>query len=278
MIFRIFLTLIIFNFTLSAKDIVQMGIYYDGIFLSEKEAKVAVKIWNTQIDKEHSYEKDVNLNIYDDFNEMLQDYKNKKLSTIILNTFKYYTNKEELDSLTAREWVFTRKDEIFSKFYLIKNNQSKISLKNPKNLKVLYKEETAKNWAETIFYDNNIKNVKFEKIEKDYKLIFDVFFKDNLSIVRKELYDSMIELNPQIKSKIEILKESEQIFPMAIGLDRKNLYEENINIYNKIQRDINSKKVELESFKYINVKGLHTLKEGELEKLDSFYENYLKIR
>lgn len=255
----------------------EMGIYHNGIFVTEKEAKVAVKIWNTQTHKD-SYEKDVKLTLYEDFEKMVQDYEDKKLSSIILNTYKYYTNKERLDNITDRKWVFTRNENTFSKFYLIKNKEFKTSINKVKELEILYKEETAKNWAESFLQENNIKNVKFKKIEKDNKLIFNVFFKDNFSVVREELYDSMIQLNPQIKTKVEVLKESKQIFPMSIGLDRKDLYKENIHIYDKIQNSINEKKVELESFKYINVKGIYTLKDGDIDELDSFYKNYLKIR
>lgn len=266
-----------FSFLNANDDVINMGIDHEGIFVSKKQAIVAAQIWNTKANNDNKYEKDVILTMYEDFDEMMEKYQNKELVSIILNPRKYYVNKEKLDKITYSKWVFTRGEKTFSKFYLLKNKSFKGDLKSAKKLAILYKEEIAKNWAEYYTIKNDIKDVQFKKIEKDNKLVFNVFFNNDFSVVRQELYDVMVKLNPQIKSKVEIVKESKQIFPMSIGLDRKDLVEKYAYIYEQMVKDITDKNVELESFKHLDVKGVKVLEKGELKELDDFYEDYLKI-
>ncbi len=268
--------IISFSF-LNAKDVVDMGIYPDGIFVSKKQAMVAAKIWNTKVNNDNRYKDEVIIKIYDDFDEMIDMYVNKKLYSIILSPRKYYLDKEKLDKITHLKWVFTRGKNTFSKFYLLKNKSFKGNIKNVKNLTILYKEEMSKNWVEYYTLKNNIKNVEFKKIEKDNKLVFNVFFKNEFSVVRQELYDTMVKINPQIKTKVEIIKESEQIFPISLSLDRKDLAEKLKYLHDSIDKDINENNLQLESFKHIDINGIKILKDDELKPLDKFYEDYLKI-
>ena len=135
----------------------------------------------------------------------------------------------------------------------------------------------AKNWVKYYTLKNNIKNIDFKKIEKDNKLVFNVFFKNQFSVVRQELYDAMVKINPQIKTKVEIIKESDKIFPVSMGLDKKNFAEKYIYIHNNIKKDINENNIQIESFKWVDVNGIKVLKDEELKPLDKFYEDYLKI-
>jgi len=277
MFIKILLSLWFLSFCLNAKDVVDMGIYPEGIFISKKQAMVAAKIWNTKVNNDNRYEDEVILKIYDDFDNMVDMYVNKKLYSIILSPRKYYLDKEKFDKITHLKWVFTRGKNTFSKFYLLKNKSFKGNIKNVKNLIILYKEEMSKNWVEYYSLKNNIKNVEFKKIEKDNKLVFNVFFKNKFSVVRQELFDTMVKINPQIKTRVEIVKESEQIFPISLSLDRKNLAEKLKHLHASIKKDINENNVQLESFKHVDVNGIKVLTDDELKPLDKFYEDYLKI-
>ncbi|WP_421715344.1 hypothetical protein [Arcobacter arenosus] len=269
--------IISFSFLNAKDDVINMGIYPEGIFISKKQAMVAAKIWNTKVNNDNRYKNEVILKIYDDFDEMINLYNNKKLYSIIITPGKYYSNKEKLDKITYLKWGFIRGENTFSKFYLIKNKNFKDDIKNVKNLTILYKEEMAKNWVEYYTLKNNIKNIDFKKIEKDNKLVFNVFFKNEFSVVRQELYDTMVKLNPQIKTKVEIIKESDKIFPVSMGLDRKDFAEKYIYIHDNIKKDINENNIQLESFKHVDVNGIKVLTDDELKPLDEFYKDYLKI-
>lgn len=269
---------LVLNFLHASEDSLDTGIYYEGVFVSKKETLIAVEIWNSKVNRDNSYEKDVRLILYDNFQKCLDDYLSGKISTIIMNPYKYYLNKEKLDKTSGREWVFTRSKNVFSPFYLIKNRGSTSDLKKMKNVEVLYKEDSAKNWAELYFYKSGIKNVKFKRVSKEKKLIFSAFFKNVYTVVKKELYDSMLELNPQIAKKIDIIGRSKAIFPIAIGLDRKDAYSKYKEVYEHIQKDVNDENVEFETVKYVNIKGIVTVSKKDLKPLDNFYREYFSIR
>ncbi len=57
------------------------------------------------------------------------------------------------------------------------------------------------------------------------------FNKNNVSIINRDLYHSMLELNPQIKNQIEVVKESKKIFFIGMGIVRKDLTKEHKKNY-----------------------------------------------
>ena len=111
---------LIISFLNAKNNIINMGIYPEDIFISKKQAMVAAKIWNTKVNNDNRYKDEVILKVYDDFDEMINLYVNKKLYSIILTPGKYYSNKEKLDKITYLKWSFIREKNTFSKFYLLK--------------------------------------------------------------------------------------------------------------------------------------------------------------
>jgi hypothetical protein len=76
--------IISFSFLNAKDDVINMGIYPEGIFISKKQAMVAAKIWNTKVNNDNRYKNEVILKIYDDFDEMINLYNNKNLTKLLI--------------------------------------------------------------------------------------------------------------------------------------------------------------------------------------------------
>ena len=67
----------------------------------------------------------------------------------------------------------------------------------------------------------------FEKevsLKKQASIVYKVFFKKNtFAVVPKVTYETVAELNPQIKRKVKILRKSKAIFVSLVGLFNKNM-------------------------------------------------------
>lgn len=257
-----------------------IGILYEKIFTTKKEARIGSELWIKQME-----EKDPNFKLgfifYKDEENFLNDYKNEKISIILSNATLYYENKKLIDSLTNHRWIMSLSNEIFDSFYLIKNKKSTVNLNNLENQKFLYKDEMAKIWLDSLLHKSKMKHIhkNFEKIKKENKLIFSVFFnKNKLSIISKNTYDTLVKLNPQIKSKTEIIKQSDSIFFNGIGFTRKNLSQEFENMLELMRINFMKKENDFSVLSFTDIQKTYVLKKNDLNKLDEFYEEYFKIK
>lgn len=257
-----------------------IGILYEKIFTTKKEARIGSELWIKQME-----EKDPNFKLgfifYKDEENFLNDYKNEKISIILSNATLYYENKKLIDSLTNHRWIMSLSNEIFDSFYLIKNKKSTVNLNNLENQKILYKDEMAKIWLDSLLHKSKMKHIhkNFEKIKKENKLIFSVFFnKNKLSIISKNTYDTLVKLNPQIKSKTEIIKQSDSIFFNGIGFTRKNLSQEFENMLELMRINFMKKENDFSVLSFTDIQKTYVLKKNDLNKLDEFYEEYFKIK
>ena len=259
--------LLVFFISLSvyAKEITLASLY-NSFSMSKDEAKKASIIWKKEMKKEYP-KYDFNVILYKDAKKILKDYIDKKIQVIIADEQFYFRNKKELENLSNYIYILSNNEKVFHQFYLLKNKKS--DLKNTKNLKAIFRYYPSLNWLKSLNLD--IKDIK--RVENEKKLIFDVFFnKNSISVVKKELYDSMIELNPQITKRIEVIKKSKTIFIDALGFMRSD--DDKINrIFNASTKRINSSNSNFEVNQYIQLQKLFLLKDKELKPLYDFYKN-----
>lgn len=273
---KILLLFFLISSTLYSSDEIKVGILYGKIFTAKKEAKIGLKLWKKQM-KKKKYDYNVDLILYDNKEKLISDYKNKKIHSIIFDTTSYYENKKGIDNINSDKWAISRNSSIFQQFYLVKNIESKTSLEKFKPKKIFYKENMSRLWLESLFLKRNINiNTKvYEKIEKSNKLVFNIFFnKNDVSLMTKDLYESMAEFNPQIKSRLKIIKKSEKIFFDAIGFSRKDINKNFKKTLNLIEREVNTKKNAFEALSFTNVQQIFPLKDVSLKELDNFYKEY----
>jgi hypothetical protein len=280
-LFKILLLVIILTTSLfSNEKIIKLGILYEKLFTTSKEAKIGARVWIKQMEKQY-YGFKIELKFYNNEKKLMKDYKNKKIISIISDASLYYEHKKELDDLSGSKWIMSNTNNVFDKYYLIKNKNFDFSFNDLENKNFFFKDEMSSVWFESIMLKNGIeiKPSRLKKIEKPRKLIFNCFFnKNDLSIVSKDLYDSMVSLNPQIKKKIDIVIESESIFFKGIGFTRKNIEEYQTRIFNSMSNNLWTVDNDFKKLSFSNIQKVFILKEGDLSKTDLFYKNYFRLK
>ena len=148
---------------------------------------------------------------------------------------------------------------------------------------IYYKNNMGRKWIDYIVLEKYKKSMfkvfkKVVEIKRPQKLIFNIFFnKNELSVVSKKMYDDMVELNPQIKKKIEIIKKSKAIFLSGIGFSSKNFDPYYDNMISGVRDDINEKgKIRLSDA--INIHKIYYVKDVELKPLNDFFYEYSKLK
>lgn len=281
-IIRLFFCILIISISSYAKESgINIGILYDKIFTTKKEAIVASKIWVRYLE-ERGY-KNVTIKYYKNENILIADFLNNKLSTILGTYEMYYKNRFILDNASKRRWIPSLRNKTFEQYYLIKNKDSDISFSNLENKVIYFKDNIGRMWLDSLIlskYKKSIFNVFDDVIEikKSHKLIFNVFFnKNQLSIVSKKLYEDMLKLNPQIQNKIKIIKKSKKIFISAIGFSNKKINPLYDDVIFDLKNDIkNNGKVKLS--RSISIYNFYNISDEELNPLDEFFNEYLDLK
>ena len=274
----VFIYIFFISVSYASSDEVKTGLLYKKIFTSKKEAKVALNIWKKQF-PDINNPLDVEATLYESEKRLLDDFLNNRISAFISDATFYYKNRKVLEKNMHYKWIMSRSKNKFEQFYLLKNRNSKIDYENlNKNVNIYYKADLARTWFETILYKKNKKkNYNFEKQEKAKKLIFNPFFnKNDISIVGKDLYDSMVDLNPQIKEKLEIIRKSKPIFFRAIGLTRKGLNKETYLWLDKLAEKLNKKEDKIKAISFLKLSSIYMLEDNEVKDLDTFFKEYFK--
>ena len=268
---------------LASEEKVDIGVLYQKIFTTKKEAEIGSKIWLKYMEGKPYFE-GINVIFYEDEKKIIEDYVNNKISGMISNLTLYFNNKEILDKSSKRKWIPSTTKEIYEQYYLIKNIDSTITLDNLYKKNVFYKNDIGKVWIERFIlkeYKKPLVKVfkKFEEIKKPQQLVFNVFFnKDELSVINKRLYDSMLGLNPQIKQKIEIIKRSKPIFFSGIGFTHKLMNDKYSKMLQKMTEDINSSENGVELVSLIDLTRVLVVTNDDLQELESFYKEYFMLK
>ena len=114
--------------------------------------------------------------------------------------------------------------------------------------------------------------------QKTKKLIFNVFFnKDSVSVVSRRLYRDMLELNPQIKNKIEILKKSKAIFLSGVGFTNKKINPYYENMHDSVKEDM-GKNGKIILSPAVKIYDFYKINDEELKPLDRFFENFFNLK
>lgn len=273
----IFILLFFSSITFAKENSSNIGVLANKIFSTQKEAIVASKIW-TEYCAQRGYE-NVFVKFYNDEKILLNAYINNEVDSIIITYDMYYKNKNILENISKRRWIPSVTEDIFEQYYLIKNKNSKVTFNNLNNQVIYYKNYVAKTWLELIILKQYKKRaskvlLEIEDIVKPQKLIMSVFFDENiLSIISKKYYEDMVELNPQIKHKIQIIKKSDKIFVSGIGFTNKkhNTYYD--SMIPDLQKDI-SKNGRVKLTNAIKLHNLYNVSNDELKPLNDFFNEY----
>lgn len=281
-LFRLVFLIIMFCLTLNAKQsTLNAGILYLDMISSKEESLIGTEIWKKDFENKFSDRK-INLILYENEERLIEDYKALKINTVVADLNFYYKYQSIIDKISNYKFVVSQSKTQYEQFYLIKNKKNNTSFDDKKVNEIYFRNRVEKSWFESIVlksnYDKNILK-KLKRIEKKKRLIFNIFFnKSNFSIVSKVLYDSMVELNPQIKSEIEIVKKSEPIFFISCGFsrnDEKNNFDG--TILREFEKDLNNKENFYNSMSYNSIQSIFLIEEEFNEHLTKFYKEYFEL-
>jgi len=219
---------------------------------------------------------------------LLKDYINFNKYNMMLNYPSFYLqNRDKLKENSVNPFLFYNSGTQKTQYYLIANKKSKIkdisNLTN-KSFSALSIDENYVTWLDYLIrkefntsYNNIVSKVK--KVHKNDRLLLDVYFeKVDFTVVSKVVYDDISLLNPSIKKKLHIVTKSEPIFFFGLGVFHKSTPKELVDKFQEIiDNGVFNKKFSA-VFRLLNMYDIQKTSFQELESVDRFYDEYLKLK
>ena len=277
------LILILILLSTSFSNVIHLttGVYINGVH-TQKYLALSIKVMEKYF-KDHNI--DANTIIYTNEKDILNDFKNNKIKVIVSHPFFYFKYENELDKIINDKWFLRVNNKDVQTYYLIsqKNEKNVFSNLEKYNLYALGKSDNSIYWL-TNKYNKKFKKSflpilnKIKLSSKEKKILYNVFFsKENVGLITKAFYDVIVEINPQIKNKIRIVKKSKAIFIGTIGLNNKSI---NKNEKRTLEKILNGVKTFLgdsplaESRKLMII---NDFKNNELNKFKAFKIDYDRL-
>lgn len=262
------------------------GMTTEGNILAKfKDAKVILTTWLEDMAGLHKG--DVNIKFYDSSKPLYEDFKKNKLDMMVVDLPFFFENRAEIESKTSYMWSTYTNNKKFSQYYLLSNKTNNLKgfseLKN-KKLSIKEGDLTAQIWLKKSSYQKNkkdshklLKSIKYES--KERTVILNLYFgKTDYAIVTKDAWDIILDFNPSLKNKIEIIDKSEDIFFIFIGLFSKNANKKSIEFFSKIASDIEDIEGGKRISKMLSFNMFFKVENEDLEKLDIYYKEYFKLK
>lgn len=214
----------------------RFGFLSEGSLLSSfKDARIALKVWLEEVSS--SYMGQLTVDYYNNSEALYEDLKNNKLDMIVIDPLFFFKNKNEILSTANNIWSLSTSNYKYKQYYLISQK-----INNAKNFKNIYgktislqlKNDVARVWLDkSSLLENKKSCIKVVKelryVNKETTALLNVFFKKtDFAIINKETWDVMIELNPSISRKLEVVSKSQNIYLPFIGLFSKKANEDSI--------------------------------------------------
>ncbi len=193
--------------------------FYKKFFdlIPANDAIAAYSVWIREIEKKSNFDFTLNLKLYNDFNDMITNYKNDKLVIAIFSSYDYLTyadtsNFKPIYAPTIDNqpgiayYIITKKNKHYDRI----NDLQDLSIGIPSS----YLHKPAIMWLDLLLFKNHLarKEEYFKYIEpsmSESKSIMEVFFgKLDVGLVPQSSFELMCELNPQIGQQLTIIEKS----------------------------------------------------------------------
>ena len=267
-------------------NVINYGIVPDNLFTTKKEAGLSLKIWAKEIKKSSNL--DIKPIIYKDDDLLYKDFIDGKIQIASLNAKLYFTHKKELLKNTQQIFTFSINSDKskFIEYYLIKNINSGLftDSKNQNNIYFKKSEAGSRLWLDYILIKENQKSymqyfAKELSLKKQSSIVYKVFFKKNtFAVVPRVTYETVVELNPQIKRKVKIVKKSNPIFVSLVGLINNNMNKNDLEKIKSLTLEKEYENVRSKAFSISSITSLILLKEEDLLQYEKMTEEYLLMK
>lgn len=266
-----------------------MGYYFYSIneTVNRADVEVTLNFWAKDLfemeGKKHNFTiTSSKATLYEDILAMKHDFINGELDMIIAPPMliaKYFKRSSLMDGFMG-----VLEDKKSEYLYLIVNADKNInSIRNlsGKRLVIQAHDETAEIFLDRLVLKEFKKsykeiNLTLQNQKKSNRIVLDVFFKNaDAAVVYGSAYDTMVELNPQIKNKVKILANYplksknfsyfRRDYPLIKELNKAAITFENTPRGKQI----------LEIFKTPNI---DYCKVNDLDVFDHLYKDYLDLK
>lgn len=284
---KIFLILL-FSILLQAQENkkIRLGLLYNNIYISEKKVILGFKIWEKQLKK--CTKNKIEMFFYKNIEEIINDYSvGNKLDILLISPFIFFNNKDKLYPISKKFWTFQMGKYRLYEYYLLKHKSRKeLKFDNLKGKIISYKagDGSARFWLEKLSFENFLKPINKVAIIKNSKVsqtkvIYDLLFKkSDFAVVPKEVYDTLVELNTQIKTNLIILKKSPPIFSPVIGMFHKRLNDKIMKDLIDFIHNMNSSIKDEKVFSATILNKIVYITNKEFEFFDKFFKDYLIMK
>lgn len=231
-------------------------------------------------------ELEVNIKFFDSEDEMLQSYiEFKKFNNAVFYLNYFLKNREIIDKYTRDYFAFSSKNK-FHSYVIVVNKQSKIkSIKDIKN-KIYVNflgDDNLHTWLD-------YKSLK--KVNKPYKTlvkeqinvakasraILNLYFnKADFTVVKKVVFDNMINLNPALK-RLTIVDESKKIFLYGVGAFHKNTSDEVVEKFFKYTNDLKIMKKLEYIYRLLDQSSIERISKEEMKDMVNFFKEYESLK
>ena len=120
---------------------------------------------------------------------------------------------------------------------------------------------------------------KVYDLKKQSLLVYKVFFgKENFAVLPKSIYETIVEINPQIIKNVEIIEKSEDIFVSSVGLIHKSLEKEYKDKILLLTMDKKYEYLRKEAFEMSKISTMELIEEKELIDFENMYKAYSLLK
>jgi ABC-type phosphate/phosphonate transport system substrate-binding protein len=253
--------------------------------VNKSDAMSALKIWVRQMLHEAKVEAQINPVFANSVDEIIIKLKQNKADFVGLSAYDFLKYKKEMQ--IEPYLVLSRNSMIEKKYLLITSNNSNINSYADLKLKKILtynnsEAEIIKMWLFVEMKKDNIKNpleiiTRFDKSIKSNKRVFKVFFgKADACIISKTGYESMCELNPQLKKQLKVLLES-PTFLTEIYCTNANSSKTKASYAKKYAPVINNSDNGAQMLKIFRAFKVLDYKYEYLETIENLFENYQSL-
>ncbi|TLP38391.1 PhnD/SsuA/transferrin family substrate-binding protein [Arcobacter arenosus] len=228
-------------------------------------------------------ELEVNIEFFDSEDEMLKSYiEYKRFNNAVFYLNYYLKNRKIIDKYTKEYFAFSSKDK-FHSYVLLANNESKIkSIKDIKN-KVYVNflgDDNLHTWLDYKSLEKFKKPYKSlvkeqVNVKKASRAILNLYFnKADFTVVKKNVFDNMVKLNPALKKRLNIIDESKKIFLYGVGAFHKDTPNEVTEKFFKYTENLKIMKKLEYIYRLLDQSSLERITKEEMKDMVNFFEEY----
>lgn len=232
-------------------------------------------------------ELDVKIDFFDSEDELLDVYKEyKEFNTAIFYLSYYLNHQDEIDSFSKDYYAFSSKDKFFS-YVLVANNNSGIdSIKDLKGKRYVNfsADENLASWLD--YQTLKISKKPYKKVisnqvdvTKASRALLNLFFdKADFTLIKKEVYNNMLILNPAMKKKLKVVTESQKMFLYGIGVFNKKTNESLVKKFFKYTNNENVMNQLEPIYKLLDQTSIQPILKEELAPMVTFFKEYQELK